>query len=79
MSTPSSSATTWAIVVSYPWPWLAVLANTSTRPLRPMRTVAASVLIHPKAIAVGSANRLMPIPTRRPSARASCCFERHSS
>ena len=33
MSTPSSSATTWAMVVSRLWPWLAPLWATSTRPL----------------------------------------------
>ena len=38
-------------------------------PVRSTRTVAASVDIHPKAIAVGSTSRLTPMPTRRPSSR----------
>ena len=31
MGTPSSSAATWARVVSWPWPWGAWLVNTVTR------------------------------------------------
>ncbi len=74
ISSPSSSATTCAMVVSRLWPWLAALVNTSAWPFWLMRTVAPSVVIQPNAIADGSGNRLTPIPTRRPSARhARCC------
>ena len=39
---PSRSATTWAKVVSWPWPWLCVPVNTTTLPVGFTRTSAAS-------------------------------------
>ena len=41
-STPSSSASTWASVVAWPWPWEAALTNPRTSPVSSTRTVAAS-------------------------------------
>ena len=73
---PSASATTWAMVVSRLCPWPAVLVSTSTWPLLPMRTVAASLVIQPNALADGSGNRLTPIPIRRPSSRHCRCCSR---
>ena len=69
-STPSSSATTWAIVVSRLWPWLPLLMSACTLPLTPMRTIAASVAMLPMAMPDGSTYRPSPTPSSRPSPRA---------
>ncbi len=78
-STPSSSATICASVVSTLWPLLIELVMTSTVPPTLTRTVVASLDIAPNAIAEGSASREMPMPTRRPSARHCACCARSSS
>ena len=78
-ATPSSSATTWATVVSTLWPLLIALVITSTEPLGPMRTVVASLDIEPNAVEVGSHTMLMPMPTRRPSSRQTFCCSRNAS
>ena len=42
MGMPRESATIWAKVVSWPWPWLCVPVNTVTLPVGCTRTLANS-------------------------------------
>ncbi len=83
---PSSSATIWANVVSWPCPWVRTPSLRIALPVGWMRSSAESNILSPAM----SYSRLLPAPTtsvklamptpmRRPSWRASSCSLRRFS
>ena len=83
---PSSSATIWANVVSWPWPCDLTLSLRTALPVGWIRSSAPSFIRRPAIwyseplpAPTTSVNEAMPMPISLPSLRASSCSLRSSA